>query len=153
MNFLDWQWWFPRSLKPPLLYMALCQAPSCFWSYHIEITSSRLTTEVKQCWGRLVLGWVTLLEHEVLQSYFCFLSLFFCVFSYFSCRASCKCSWHLLVFTNPFALPRVHLHLVLRKLKTWFSVNQLTVNLDKTNFSVYSYKDTRSLNKLVVDDM
>ena len=27
--------------------------------YHIEYTSSRPITEVKQCWARLVLGWET----------------------------------------------------------------------------------------------
>ena len=30
--------------------------------YHIENTSSRLITEVKQCWASLVLGWVTAWE-------------------------------------------------------------------------------------------
>ena len=34
--------------------------------YHIEHTSSRPITEVKQCWARLVLGWVTAWEHWVL---------------------------------------------------------------------------------------
>ena len=34
--------------------------------YHIEYTSSRPITEVKQCWARLVLGWETAWEHWVL---------------------------------------------------------------------------------------
>ena len=43
------------------LFYILCQRP-----YHIEHTSSRPITEVKQCWARLVLGWVTAWEHWVL---------------------------------------------------------------------------------------
>ena len=43
--------------------------------YHIEHTSSRPITEVKQCWSRLVLGWVTAMEHWVLlaSNFFFFL--------------------------------------------------------------------------------
>ena len=37
--------------------------------YHIEHTSSRPITEVKQCWARLVLGWVTAWEHWVLLAH------------------------------------------------------------------------------------
>ena len=37
--------------------------------YHIEHTSSRPITEVKQCWARLVLGWVTAWEHWVLLAF------------------------------------------------------------------------------------
>ena len=33
--------------------------------YHVENTSSRPITEVKQRWARLVLGWVTAWEHRV----------------------------------------------------------------------------------------
>ncbi len=33
--------------------------------YHVESTSSRLITEVKQRWARLVLGWVTAWESRV----------------------------------------------------------------------------------------
>ena len=36
--------------------------------YHVENTSSRPITEVKQRWARLVLGWVTAWEHRVLLS-------------------------------------------------------------------------------------
>ena len=34
-------------------------------SYHVEHTSSRLITEVKQHWAELVLGWVTAWEYSV----------------------------------------------------------------------------------------
>ena len=37
--------------------------------YHVENTSSRPITEVKQHWARLVLGWVTAWEHWVLLSF------------------------------------------------------------------------------------
>ena len=39
--------------------------------YHVENTSSRPITEVKQRWARLVLGWVTAWEHRVLLSFSC----------------------------------------------------------------------------------
>ena len=40
--------------------------------YHVECTSSRPITEVKQRWALLVLGWVTAWEHRVLLAfYFC----------------------------------------------------------------------------------
>ena len=45
--------------------------------YHIEHTSSRPITEVKQCWARLVLGWVTTWEHWVLLASILFLIIFF----------------------------------------------------------------------------
>ena len=38
--------------------------------YHVEHTSSRPITEVKQHWARLVLGWETAWEHRVLLSFF-----------------------------------------------------------------------------------
>ena len=38
----------------------------CLRPYHVEITSSRLITEVKQYWAELVLGWVTAWEYSVL---------------------------------------------------------------------------------------
>ena len=44
--------------------------------YHIEYTSSRPITEVKQCWARLVLGWETAWEHWVLLASFDFCILF-----------------------------------------------------------------------------
>ena len=34
--------------------------------YHVESTSSRLITEVKQHWAKLVLGWETAWEYLVL---------------------------------------------------------------------------------------
>ena len=37
--------------------------------YHVECTSSRPITEVKQRWASLVLGWVTAWEHWVLLAY------------------------------------------------------------------------------------
>ena len=43
---------------------------SCQRPYHVEHTSSRLITEVKQRWARLVLGWVTAWEHRVLLVFF-----------------------------------------------------------------------------------
>ena len=38
--------------------------------YHVEHTSSRPITEVKQRWARLVLGWETAWEPLVLLSFF-----------------------------------------------------------------------------------
>ncbi len=38
----------------------------CLRPYLAEYTSSRLITEVKQPWARLVLGWVTAWEYRVL---------------------------------------------------------------------------------------
>ena len=38
--------------------------------YHVENTSSRLITEVKQHWAWLVLGWETAWEHQVPLSIF-----------------------------------------------------------------------------------
>ena len=43
--------------------------------YHVENTSSRPITEVKQRWARLVLGWVTAWEHRVLLSFLSFSTL------------------------------------------------------------------------------
>ena len=37
----------------------------CLRPYHVEYTSSRLITEVKQHWAELVLGWVTAWEYSV----------------------------------------------------------------------------------------
>ena len=37
----------------------------CLRPYHVEHTSSRLITEVKQHWAKLVLGWVTAWEYLV----------------------------------------------------------------------------------------
>ena len=38
----------------------------CLQPYHVEYTSSRLITVVKQHWAELVLGWVTAWEYSVL---------------------------------------------------------------------------------------
>ena len=40
---------------------------SCQWLYHVECTSSRPITEVKQHWARIVLRWETALVILVLQ--------------------------------------------------------------------------------------
>ena len=41
--------------------------------YHVENTSSRPITEVKQHWAALVLGWVTAWEYAVLYTFWrCF---------------------------------------------------------------------------------
>jgi hypothetical protein len=37
----------------------------CLRPYHVESTSSRPITEVKQHWAKLVLGWVTAWEYLV----------------------------------------------------------------------------------------
>ncbi len=56
---------------PPKIY-CICQGP-----YHVERTSSRLITEVKQRWARLVVGWVTACESRVpLALFFCHLFLY-----------------------------------------------------------------------------
>ena len=45
-----------------------CTTP-CIRPYHVEHTSSRLITEVKQHWAALVLGWVTAWEYAVLYAH------------------------------------------------------------------------------------
>ena len=45
--------------------LKLCQRP-----YHVEHTSSRPITEVKQHWARIVLGWETAWELRVLLAFF-----------------------------------------------------------------------------------
>ena len=53
--------------KKSVIVTFKCQRP-----YHIEHTSSRPITEVKQCWVQSVLGWVTAWEHwMLLASLFC----------------------------------------------------------------------------------
>ena len=42
---------------------------SCQRPYHVEHTSSRPITEVKQHWARIVLGWETAWEHRVLLAF------------------------------------------------------------------------------------
>ncbi len=46
--------------------------PGFCWQrpYHVESTSSRPITEVKQRWARLVLGWVTAWEPRVPLAFF-----------------------------------------------------------------------------------
>ena len=44
---------------------ALCINKKCLQPHHIECTSSRLITEVKQYWAELVLGWVTAWEYSI----------------------------------------------------------------------------------------
>ncbi len=53
-----------------MINLLFCQGP-----YHVERTSSRLITEVKQRWARLVVGWVTACESRVPLA-----SLFFAIF-------------------------------------------------------------------------
>ena len=43
--------------------------------YHVENTSSRPITEVKQRWAWLVLGWETAWEHQVLLASFFFFQI------------------------------------------------------------------------------
>ena len=50
---------------------------SCQRPYHVEHTSSRPITEVKQHWARIVLGWETAWELLVLLA---FLPLLFAIF-------------------------------------------------------------------------
>ena len=50
------------------VYM-VCAHLSCIRPYHVENTSSRLITEVKQHWAALVLGWVTAWEYAVLYAF------------------------------------------------------------------------------------
>ena len=53
--------------KITTFYLSWCQRP-----YHVEYTSSRPITEVKQRWVQSVLGWVTAWEHwMLLASLFC----------------------------------------------------------------------------------
>ena len=44
----------------------LCCTQECLRPYHVETTSSRLITEVKQRRAASVLGWVTAWEYAVL---------------------------------------------------------------------------------------
>ena len=56
------------SYLPQFGFNTPSQFPSgtCLRPYHLEYTSSRLITEVKQGWAVLVLGWVTAWEYTVL---------------------------------------------------------------------------------------
>ena len=70
----------PELTKPNLTPSCLSTLPhftlfSRQRPYHIEYTSSRPITEVKQCWARLVLGWETAWEHWVLLASFDFCTL------------------------------------------------------------------------------
>ena len=49
-----------------ILFTDLGINSECLQPHHIECTSSRLITEVKQYWAELVLGWVTAWEYSVL---------------------------------------------------------------------------------------
>ncbi len=50
----------------PVLSSIKSPHPPCLRPYHLEHTSSRPITEVKQGWAVLVLGWVTAWEYTVL---------------------------------------------------------------------------------------
>ena len=54
-----------NSLRDQLFAFLTCQRP-----YHVEHTSSRPITEVKQHWARIVLGWETAWEHRVLLAFY-----------------------------------------------------------------------------------
>ena len=43
----------------------IAECSKCLGPYHVESTSSRPITEVKQHWAALVLGWVTAWEYAV----------------------------------------------------------------------------------------
>ena len=43
----------------------IAECTKCLGPYHVESTSSRPITEVKQHWAALVLGWVTAWEYAV----------------------------------------------------------------------------------------
>ena len=76
-------WWeFPQSFR---------QRP-----YHVEHTSSRPITEVKQHWARLVLGWVTAWEHRVLLSLFFF---FFYIYIIIRKKKKIACGFDFNFFT------------------------------------------------------
>ena len=54
--------------SPDLLKTGWKGQYECLGPYHVESTSSRPITEVKQHWAALVLGWVTAWEYAVLYS-------------------------------------------------------------------------------------
>ena len=54
------------SVRVPSLNQWFASYAICLRPYHVENTSSRLITEVKQRRARLVLGWVTAWESRVL---------------------------------------------------------------------------------------
>ena len=58
-------------------------SPKCQRPYHVEHTSSRPITEVKQRWVQSVLGWVTAWEHWMLLASFLFSSTFLFKISFF----------------------------------------------------------------------
>ena len=52
-----------EDIKFKILYLVSFYTFKCLRPYHVEHTSSRLITEVKQHWVKLVLGWVTAWEY------------------------------------------------------------------------------------------
>ena len=56
------------SVRPSLLdfWIKISALERCLRPYHLEYTSSRPITEVKQGWDLLVLGWVTAWEYRLL---------------------------------------------------------------------------------------
>ena len=74
----------------------VCLLP-CQQPYHVEHTSSRPITEVKQHWARIVLGWETAWEHRVLLAFFCqsfrILCLLFCPILFVSVSKSALCTF------------------------------------------------------------
>ena len=58
--------YFSISMFQTKIWLVDWTLSSCLLPYHVEYTSSRLITEVKQHWAELVLGWVTAWEYSVL---------------------------------------------------------------------------------------
>ena len=71
------------SSKLQVLRFLTCQRP-----YHVERTSSRPITEVKQHWARIVLGWETAWELRVPLA---FLFYFILIFSLSLSPCFCRC--------------------------------------------------------------
>ena len=123
-----------------------CQRP-----YHVEHTSSRPNTEVKQHWARIVLGWETAWEHRVLLAFFCqsfrILCLLFCPILFVSVSKSALCTF---LF---FCYSRVGASTLRGKMFAFFLVNGHTMlntpvlvrSLKSSNIGPGEYLDGRPL--------
>ena len=94
---------------------ALCINKKCLQPHHIECTSSRLITEVKQYWAELVLRWVTAWEYSVLQAKTIFPSnesilLLFCTWFNLSTLGSSHAGTALFLQNINFLLPVFFAH-------------------------------------------
>ena len=124
------QFWRPRrtlrfqhkgtTVKKDHLRLIFCLRP-----YHVESTSSRLITEVKQHWALWVLGWVTTWEHRVLKTFL----LIFCL--YLRQFVALWCSPEEIL--NPFCTISAFF------LLKFFCLNQLSIALLKSFNSINSY--------------